>query len=135
MLRLDLDDPASAAILRKMGITPSKQPKYRNKKTTLDNRKFSSRKEAERYAELEILLRAGIITSFEWQVPFVVFDGFIKNNIKYQPITYVADFVVRYPDGHKEIEDTKEKITTTEVFKIKRKLFEARYSDLTIKVL
>ena len=46
---------------------------------------------------------------------------------------YIANFVVIYPDGHVEVEDTKGK--ATEVFRIKQKLFEARYPDLEIKVL
>ena len=62
-----------------------------------------------------------------------MFDAFIKNGRKYQSITYIADFVVTYPDGRVEVEDTKGKYT--EVFKIKQKLFEARYPYLELRVI
>ncbi|WP_372503570.1 DUF1064 domain-containing protein [Acididesulfobacillus acetoxydans] len=46
---------------------------------------------------------------------------------------YVADFAVQHPDGHTEVEDTKSH--AMEVFRIKRKLFEARYSNLELKII
>jgi hypothetical protein len=40
----------------------------------------------------------------------------------------VADFVVRFPDGRQEVVDVKgSRGTMTEVFKMKKKMFEYRY--------
>ena len=50
-----------------------------------------------------------------------------------RPITYRADFRVTYVDGHQEIEDVKG--METEIFKIKRKMFEYKYPNLTLKVV
>ena len=56
-----------------------------------------------------------------------------KKLLVFRPITYIADFRVIYNDGKCEIEDVKGK--ETEVFRIKRKLFEAAYPDLTLKIV
>ena len=56
-----------------------------------------------------------------------------KKLLVFRPITYIADFRVTYDDGHTEIEDVKGK--ETEVFRIKRKLFEAAYPDLTLSIV
>ncbi len=59
---------------------------------------------------------------------------FRKNNKTYRSIKYVADFV--YYDVEREetiVEDTKG--FKTEVYKIKKKLFEYKYPDLTLREL
>lgn len=79
--------------------------KYRSKKTN----GFDSKKEAKRYGELLILEKAGVITSLNKQVPFVILESFVtKDGQKVNGITYNADFV--YYDREKKslvIEDTK----------------------------
>lgn len=45
--------------------------------------------------------------------------------VKRRAITYVADFLVTYHDGREEVVDVKG--VETDVFKIKRVLFELRY--------
>lgn len=51
----------------------------------------------------------------------------------FRAISYVADFKVTYKDGHVEIQDVKG--IETEAFKLKRKLFEAAYPALTIRIV
>ena len=51
----------------------------------------------------------------------------------FRAIHYIADFRITYDDGRIEIEDVKG--VETEAFKIKRKLFEAAYPDLTLKIV
>lgn len=47
-------------VLAKLGMLDDTKPnKYRNKKIVIDGIKFDSEKEADRYAQLRILLRAG----------------------------------------------------------------------------
>ncbi len=51
----------------------------------------------------------------------------------FRGISYIADFRVEYDDGRIEIEDVKG--VETEAFKLKRKLFEAAYPDLTLSIV
>ena len=104
--------------------------KYNARRTTIDNISFDSKREAERYCELKILLRSGLISELELQPTFVLVPAFTKNGIRYRDIKYIADF--QYVENGKTIiEDVKG--VKTEVYKIKRKLFENIYRDYTIK--
>lgn len=93
---------------------------------------FDSKKEAERYAELKMLERLGVIQHLERQKEFVLIPaqmlptpisqpskggGYMKSVEK--AVKYVADFVYR-KDGHTVVEDTKG--IKTEGYIIKRKL-------------
>ena len=46
--------------------------KYRAKKVSIDGNSFDSKREAERYTELKLLLRAGKIKNLERQKEFVL---------------------------------------------------------------
>lgn len=90
--------------------------KYRNRKTETEHGKFDSQKEAQRYAELVVLERAGAIAGLRRQVPFalVVAGVYIGK--------YVADMV--YKEGEKVVvEDVKG--FKTEVYRLKRLLMLA----------
>lgn len=106
--------------------------KYRNKKTIIDGIEFDSKKEANRYWELNLLERAGEITDLELQPKFLLLKSFKKNNKTYRKIEYIADFQYRR-NGKTIVEDVKGK--ETEVFKIKHKLFEYIYGDLELKII
>ena len=136
-------------------------PRVKNaQKTTLNvNGKphtFPSKAETARYLQLKSLKKAGIVKEIEIQPVFTLqpahwkcpdcheiwgsadlkkgccrFCG--KKLDKIRSITYIADFRVTYSDGHQEIEDVKG--METEIFKLKRKMFEYRYPDLTLKVV
>lgn len=106
--------------------------KYGNKKIIIDGIEFDSKKEGNRYIELKLLERAGEIKDLELQKVFELQPGFKKNGNTYIRITYVADFY--YYDirnNNYVVEDTKG--FKTEVYKIKKKLFEYKYPDLEIK--
>ena len=99
--------------------------KYGNIKCHLDGHDFDSRKEANRYAELSLMQKAGVIKNLELQKPFVLQEGFRDRDGKWQrPVKYVADFV--YTDtatGEQVIEDVKSPGTRENaVYKLKRKL-------------
>lgn len=106
--------------------------KYRNKKVIVDNIKFDSKLEANRYAELKLLQRAKVISNLRLQVPFILQEGFKKNGKSYQAIKYIADFVYE-ENGQTVVEDTKG--IENDVFKIKHKLFEKKYPELELKVI
>ena len=67
--------------------------KYRNKKIVIDNIKFDSQLEANRYVELKLLQRAGKIKNLELQPRFLIQEGFKKNGKTFRKIEYVADFM------------------------------------------
>lgn len=106
--------------------------KYGNKPTVVDGIKFDSKKEAAYYTDNLLPRKAsGQIESINLQVRYILQDGFKKNGVYFRPITYIADFVLTKRTGGVEVIDVKG--MKTEVYKLKRKLFEKKYPDLTIK--
>lgn len=106
--------------------------KYKAKKTSIDGIKFDSQKEANRYLDLLVLQRAGLIQDLHRQVRFELQPSYKKNGKTIRAITYIADFV--YYDtfkGEKIVEDTKG--YRTEIYKLKKKIFEYKYPNLEIK--
>lgn len=105
--------------------------KYKNKKITVDGITFDSKKEAQRYSELKILERGGKISQLVLQPRFELQESFKKNGKTYRKIEYVADFM--YRDNEKNVtivEDVKG--VKTDVYKLKRKMFEKVYKTLSI---
>lgn len=106
--------------------------KYFNKKVMVDGIKFDSKKESKRYIELKLLKKAGLIKELELQKVFELQPKYINNKGEHiRAITYKADFY--YYDIKKEkyiVEDTKGYRTDT--YKLKKKLFEYVYHELTI---
>lgn len=106
--------------------------KYKNRKTSVYGMTFDSRKEADRFVELEFMQRAGRIKDLRRQVKYVLIPsqrGDDKKVIE-RECSYIADFV--YTDlktGETVVEDVKgyRGGGAYEVFKIKRKLMLERY--------
>ena len=105
--------------------------KYRSKKVIVDGITFDSKKESKRYCELKLLERSGKIKHLELQHKFELQPSFKKNGKTIRAITYVADFTyfdletMRYV-----VEDVKG--YKTEVYKLKKKMFEYQCPNLTI---
>lgn len=97
-----------------------KKSKYKNKKVTYDGEKFDSIKEARRYQELKLLLRAGAISGLRLQVPYELIPAqYINGKCVERSVKYIADFV--YAENGKEVvEDAKG--VRTDTYKIKKKL-------------
>lgn len=106
--------------------------KYRNKKVIVDDYIFDSVQESRRYKELKLLLREGEISNLELQPRFLLQDSFKKNGKTFRKIEYVADFQY-IEDGKTIVEDVKG--MQTDVFKLKHKIFEKKYPDLTLKIV
>lgn len=103
--------------------------KYRSKAVVIDGHRFPSKLEAQRYCELRLLQKAGKISDLELQPSFMLQPAFEKNGVHYRAIYYVADF--KYSkDGKIIVEDTKG--YKTEVYALKKKMFEFLYPDLHI---
>lgn len=106
--------------------------KYKNTKVIIDNIQFDSKAEGNRYIELKLLQRAGIIQNLELQPKYILQESFKKNGKTYRKIEYRADF--KYiENGQVIVEDVKG--METKEFKLKRKLFEHKYPDLELKIV
>ena len=97
--------------------------KYHNQKTTYDGIQFDSKKEANRYQELLLLERAGLISDIECQPRYdLVVNthklGFYRADFRYREV--VTDMVM--------VEDVKSPATRTAVYQLKKKLMKALYS-------
>ena len=111
--------------------------KYHNTKTVADGIKFDSKLEAERYAQLKMMERAGVIRDLELQPSFELIPSFRKNGKTWRRTLYKADFrYILAEDDSYIIEDVKGSTAViTDVFRLKQKLFEYKYPELTIKIV
>jgi len=89
---------------------------------------FDSKAEADRYSDLQILEQSGYIKNLVLQPSFTLLEGFKRKDTweKIWALKYRADFQYEQ-DWMIIVEDVKWKLT--EVYKIKKKLFLAKYSD------
>ena len=106
--------------------------KYKNKKIIIDGIKFDSKKEGNRYIQLKTLEKEGLIQELKLQKEFLLQPAFKKNGKTYRKITYKADFCYfSVKEGKYIVEDVKG--FKTEVYKLKKKIFEYVYKDLELK--
>ena len=118
--------------------------KYNASKCVVDGIKFDSKHEAERYLELKLLERGGVISDLRLQVEFELIpaqyepdavtltktgkEKIVKGKCIERKCSYLADFV--YLDnetGKTIVEDAKSPITRTPEYRIKKKLMLYRY--------
>lgn len=99
-----------------------KQPKYRNKKTELDGYTFDSKKEANRYAALKQIERAGLISDLELQPSYPMEINGVK------VCTVRPDFQYQDKERGFVVEDVKSPSTAKNpVYRLKKKLMKALY--------
>lgn len=112
-----------------------KAHKYNAKSAIVDGIQFDSIAESEYYLLLKSRQQAGIIESvilqprYELQPRTILPDRCTVINA----IDYVADFQVTYPDGRVEVIDVKGR--EVETWRIKAKMFRARYPELPLRVV
>ena len=111
-----------------------KVSKYRNTKVEYKGIVFDSRKERDYYMILKDREQKGEIYDLKLQVPYELQPAYELNGKKIRPITYIADFVYMerlksdIPSSIEVIADVKpSKDYQTEVYKLKKKLFEYKY--------
>lgn len=90
---------------------------------------FDSKREAQRYVELKQMAKAGAIEGLILQPRFELQPAYKKNGENKRKIEYVADFMYTQ-NGETVVEDVKG--VRTPVYKMKKKIFEYVYSNLTI---
>ena len=100
---------------------PKRRSKYNAQPTNYNGKRYASKKEAARAADLTLLRQGHQIAGFAEQVEFHLPGG----------IKYRADFVLLNFDGTFEIEDTKG--VQTPEFKLKKRLMAEQ--GLEIKVI
>jgi len=113
----DLSPQFQEQIMKKLGIdnpiSKPKKSKYHNKKTLVDNIIFDSMKESQRYSELMLMQRAGLINALATQVPFNFPSG----------VTYITDFVYYDMEEKKWVVEDSKGVRTKEYI-IKKKLMK-----------
>lgn len=122
----DLPDWAARQVLSKLGEKPKqsipKKNKMHNVKTEIGGVTFDSKREARRYEELMLLLRAGEISDLRLQVNFTLQEGFTTpEGERVRPMVYKADFTY-WQNGKYVVEDSKGQRTRVYLDKKKRML-------------
>lgn len=113
-------------------LNTGQRSKFRAVKTVVDGIEFDSKKEAKYYLSLKLQEKAGEIKGFKMQVPFVLQPKFRTEwGTCIREIKYVADFVVEYSDGHKEVIDVKG--YRTKEYNLKKKMFLYVYPGVMFK--
>lgn len=74
------------------------------------------------------LVESGDIVDYELQKVYVLQPEFIRNNKKVKAITYVADFFMKFKDGHELVVDTKG--CPDQKALVKRKMFWYVFPDV-----
>lgn len=113
---------------------PSKN-KYGAKKVTVDGILFHSKREAAYYGQLKMMKAAGMISAFDRQYVFHLFaqDGGPGRTTGTGIGKHIVDFLVIFPDGRREVHEVKG--METDVFKLKRKIFEANYPQIKYVII
>jgi len=107
-----------------------KKNKYNANPCEYDGYTYDSKREAEFAQALDLLMRAGEVSSWERQVPYSI-DINGKHICK-----YVADFKVHYHDRPTEVIDVKSVFTAKlPVYRLKKKLMEAVHGIVIREVL
>lgn len=105
-----------------------KESKYHAQKVEVDGKTFDSKHESRDYLKLKSMEDSGIINNLQTQVSFELQPKYTtKDGRKIRSISYVADFVYER-DGQTYVQDSKG--MKTDVYKLKRKMFEYKYPDI-----
>ena len=95
--------------------------KYHSHPAVVNGIKFDSRREARRYQQLQLLLKAGEITQLQMQKKYTLIPAQKKpSGGTERAVTYTADFVYRDKEGNEVVEDAKG--IKTQQYIIRRKL-------------
>lgn len=98
---------------------------------TIDGITFASKAEMNRYVELKMLQSAGVIYDLELQPKYELVPKYTtQDGRKVRATHYVADFSYRNR-GENELIVEDVKGHPTDVYKLKRKLFEYLYPEIT----
>ena len=133
MLSPDAQRQIAAALGERARLEAEKKRKFRNTPTDRmmadGDRKitFDSAKEARRYDELMLRIKAGQISDLKLQPQFTLQEAYTTpSGERIRAIRYQADFSY-WEDGELVVEDVKSKATKTREYSMKRKLMAEKY--------
>ena len=122
--QVDLSGAAAPAPLHKGS---QGNAKYRNTPAERAGVRFDSRKEARRYDELMVMLRAGIISDLRLQQQFTLQESYItETGERIRAVRYTADFSYKF-GGKLVVEDVKSKPTRTKEYLRNRKFMRSKF--------
>ena len=109
--------------------------KYGAISTDKDGYHFDSLAEARRYQELMLLERADTIHNLQIHPVYVIWEHCNPTTHKRETIKYEADFAYQ-EGGAMVVEDVKGGTATqTAVFRLKAKMFRAKYPDIDFRIV
>lgn len=111
----------------------SSRSRYTSYKPVIDGIKFDSLMEGKYYVYLKDMLRQNQISHLTLQPSYTLQEAFSKNGKKFRPIVYIADFKFLDKENREIVVDIKGKETVE--FKLKQKLFEYKFPDLSLSVI
>lgn len=118
-----------------------KPSKFKSKKVLIDGIEFDSKKEGERYLQLKMLERGGVISKLKWQVSFDLRIRRFEVNGELVDIgylfmrEYIADFTYYDRDGKFIVEDVKSDATRKlRPYKMKKRLMKLIYKIEIVEV-
>ena len=123
--RISIDQYKLLLSGKKIDSSENKGPaKYRNEKVEYNGMKFDSKGELNRWCELVLLQKSGVINELYRQIRFCVQE----KQGKTRGIYWVPDFCYFQSDGQAVIEDFKSEITAKQAsFRMKVKLCKEKY--------
>lgn len=125
---------AQRQIAQKQLAQQTRENKYHAERVKRENGlTFDSKKEARRYDELMLMLKAGKISDLKLQPQFTLQEAYTTpEGDRIRAIRYQADFSY-WQDGELIVEDVKSKATKKlRTYQIKRKLLQERF-NITIQ--
>lgn len=137
IIRIDGEALTAAEYAQTRPLKQPKRSKFNNKITYVDGIKFDSKAEADRYCELKLMERAGLIKIIKLQPVFELQAAYIdKAGHKHRAINYIADFMYLDLENREVIvEDVKGgKATATQAFKNKMKMFIEKYPEYKFRI-
>ncbi len=122
--QVDLSGAAAPAPIRKGGQGAAK---YHNERAERNGIRFDSRKQARRYDELMVMLRAGIISDLRLEPQFTLQESYVtETGERIRAIRYTADFSYKF-GGKLVVEDVKSKPTRTKDYLRNRKFMRSKF--------
>lgn len=107
---------------------PEKRPKYNNQQDLRSEIHFDSRKEARRYDELLLMLRAGKISDLRLQPQFTLQESYkTETGERIRAVRYTADFSYKNAEGKLVVEDVKSGPTRTKEYLRNKKMIRSKY--------
>lgn len=127
-------ESVTAADVKRLGLqllapasSSAKPSKYHSQKAQVDGYTFDSKKEAQRYQELKLMQKAGLIQDLVLQPSFDLYGANGE-----QVARYVGDFQYWLLEASRTVlEDVKSPATRTRLYRLKKKLLQAQGITIT----